>query len=170
MSAHSVDPATLSQWLKDGSAMLVDVREPAEHRASHIPGARLMPLSRFDAAALDTVRGKLVVHCLKGGRGNSACAQLLKHNPALELYNLEGGIAAWQAAGLPVESGKAALPLDRQVQLTIGILLLLATALTQLVSPDFVWLAAAIGLGLTIAGTTGFCGMAMVMARMPWNR
>ena len=89
----------------------------------------------------------------------------------MEVFNLEGGIEAWRAAGLPVAEGeRKTLPLDRQVQLTIGLLLLASVALALLVHPAFIWLAAFFGAGLTMAGLTGFCGMARVMARMPWNR
>lgn len=170
MALQTVSPQTLKHWLDDGSAVLVDVREPAEHRALSIPGARLMPLGRLDAAALPR-HGKLVVHCQKGARGGAGCQRLLAQNPDLEIYNLAGGIEAWAAAGLPVErSGPGLLPLDRQVQLVIGLVLLAGTALALLVNPQWVWLAAVMGLGLTIAGLTGFCGLARVMARLPWNR
>ena len=169
MSKSTVDPATLQQWLNDGSAILVDVREPAEYRASHIRQARLMPLSGLDAGALPRSH-KIVVHCVKGGRGDAACEKLLKQEPGLEVFNLEGGLEAWMRAGLSVERGEQrALPLDRQAQLAAGILLLIGVALTLLVHPGFIWLAAFIGGGLTVAGLTGFCGMARLLARMPWN-
>jgi len=166
----SVDPSTLRQWIAEGSATLVDVREPAEHRTSWIAGARLMPLASVDAVKLPAT-GRIVIHCQKGGRGAAACEKLLQQNPALEIYNLAGGLEGWNAAGLPVEHGTGrVLPLDRQVQLTIGILLLAGAALSLLVDPSFVWLSAFLGAGLTMAGLTGFCGLARVMARMPWNR
>lgn len=171
MSPRSVDAMTVRRWLREGSAVLVDVREPAEHQARRIAGAVLHPLSQFDARAVAAQSGRLVIHCLKGGRGRAACEKVLAENPGLEVYNLEGGIDAWEAAGLPVEQGsRRVLPVDRQVQLAIGVILLCATALSLLVAPAYVWLAGAIGLGLTVAGLTGFCGMALVMARMPWNR
>ena len=171
MPVRQIAPTTLNQWLRAGSAVLVDVREPAEHRASHIAGAALHPLSRFAASSLSGHQGRLVIHCLKGGRGAQACEKLLAANPALEVYNLSGGIEGWAAAGLPVERGASRiLPLDRQVQLTIGLVLLASLALSLAVNPAFVWLAGVVGLGLTIAGLTGICGLAMVMARMPWNR
>lgn len=167
----TVDAKTLNQWLKEESAVLVDVREPAEHLAARITGARLHPLSRFDPGDLAGHGNRIVIHCLKGGRGATACARLLQEQPDLDVYNLEGGIEAWRAAGLPVVTGeRKILPLDRQVQLAIGLILLATAALALLADPLFVVLAGLIGLGLTVAGLTGFCGMAMVLARMPWNR
>lgn len=169
MPVKAVDAATLRCWLDDGSATLVDVREPAEYRARHIAEARPIPLGKIDAGRLPS-SGRIVIHCLKGGRGASACEKLIQQNPALEIYNLAGGIDAWMTAGLPVRTGKFVLPLDRQVQLTIGIILLVVTGTSLLVSPMFVLAAGAIGLGLSTAGATGFCGLARLMACAPWNK
>ena len=169
MSVKTVDPSTLHHWLEQGSAMLVDVREPAEHRSRNIIQARSIPLGRIDASQLPDGR-RIVVHCLKGGRGTSACEKLLRQNPRLEIYNLAGGIDAWVAAGLPVRTAGFALPLDRQVQLTIGVALLVASGLALFVSPLFVFVTGAMGLGLSIAGATGFCGLARFMAHAPWNK
>lgn len=170
--AKAVDAKTLRQWLELGEAVLIDVREPAEHRAEHIAGASLLPLAQVRTASLpDGPHGKLVVHCLKGGRGSQACEKLLAEDPSLEIYNLEGGISAWVAAGLPTKSdGSFILPLDRQVQLTIGLTLLLASCLTAFWNPLFILLVAIIGAGLTVAGATGFCGLARFVALMPWNQ
>lgn len=104
MAKGTVDPATLQKWLADGSAILLDVREPAEHQAVRIPGARLMPLATVAATDLPQ-SGKVVVHCLKGGRGETACQRLLQQRPELEVFNLEGGIESWSRAGLPVQRG-----------------------------------------------------------------
>lgn len=168
MPTSIVTPTILKQWLEEGSAVLLDVREPGEHRATRISAATLMPLGRLDASRLP--RGKkIVVHCQKGSRGSSACMRMLSQNPDLEIYNLGGGIEAWMAAGMPVENAGHLLPLDRQVQLAIGLLLLGTTMLALLVNPAWAWAAGFFGAGLTLAGLTGFCGMARVMARMPWN-
>jgi rhodanese-related sulfurtransferase len=99
----SVDAATLKKWMERGEATLVDVREPAEHKAEHIDGAVSVPLAGVCAGNLPATAGKkLVIHCLKGGRGSKACEKLLAEDPMLEVYNLEGGISAWDAAGFSV--------------------------------------------------------------------
>lgn len=172
MALCSVDANTLKQWLDSGEAMLVDVREPAEHAAEKIGGSALLPLRSVSKSALPPCEGKkLVLHCRKGGRSASACAKLLEEDPAMDLYNLDGGIEAWQAAGLAVAaSGKPFLPLDRQVQLTIGLILLAASLLGYFVTPALFLLTGLVGIGLSVAGATGFCGLARLMARMPWNR
>jgi len=171
MALKSIDAKKLKIWLDNNEAVLVDVREPAEHAAENIKGATLLPLGSVSKSALPPCVGKkLVIHCRKGGRGSSACEKLLAEDPSLDIYNLEGGIEAWNAAGLTVaSSGKAFLPLDRQVQLTIGILLIAGSILGVLFSPAWFLLTGLIGIGLTVAGLTGFCGLALVMAKMPWN-
>lgn len=172
MALKTIDAKTLKTWLDNNEAVLVDVREPAEHAAENITGATLLPLGSVSKSALPTCAGKkLVIHCRKGGRGGSACAKLLAEDPNLDIYNLEGGIEAWNAAGLTVaSSGKFFLPLDRQVQLTIGLCVLTGSILGYLVSPAFFLLTGFLGTGLTFAGLTGFCGLALLMAKMPWNQ
>jgi rhodanese-related sulfurtransferase len=166
-----IDAPTLDRWLKAGEAVLVDVREPAEHAARRIAGARLIPLGAVSAGRLPDLAGrKLVIHCQKGGRGNAACEKLLRENPALEVYNLAGGIEAWGAAGLPLRGQGGFLPLDRQTQLAIGSALIAAALLSWLVSPVFLALVAVFGVGLVMAGVTGFCGLTRLLALMPWNR
>jgi len=172
MSLKTVAAATLKAWLDKGEAVLVDVREPSEHAAQSIKGAVLMPLAKVNLAALPDISGKkLVLHCQAGRRGGAACERLLAENPTLDVYNLEGGIAAWEQLGQEVNrSGSFCLPLDRQVQLTIGICLLMASMLGYFVSPLFLLLTGFFGAGLTFAGLTGFCGLALLMAKMPWNQ
>lgn len=172
MSLKTVTAGTLKGWLDKGEAVLVDVREPSEHSAQSIKGAVLMPLAKVNLGALPDITGKkLVVHCQAGRRGGAACERLLAENPTLDVYNLEGGIAAWMQLGQEVNSSKGVfLPLDRQVQLTIGLCLLLGSLLGYYVSPLFFLFTGFFGAGLSFAGLTGFCGLALIMAKMPWNQ
>jgi len=172
MAIQTVDATTLKRWMEHGEAVVVDVREPAEHAAENISGATLLPLGGITKNALPEAGGKkLVIHCRSGKRSMNACEKLLAEDPNLEIYNLEGGISAWTQTGHAVQSsGKFFLPLDRQVQLAIGLMLILGSLLGALFSPAWFLLTGAIGAGLTVAGLTGFCGLAMVMARMPWNQ
>ena len=136
------------------------------------PARSWFHLALFVSKRYPVVAGKkLVIHCKAGKRGGMACEKLLAEDHNLEVYNLEGGISAWTQAGYAVKtSGKFFLPLDRQVQLTIGLGLLLSVALGYGVHPGFFLLAGFFGLGLTFAGLTGTCGLAMLLAKMPWNR
>jgi len=167
----SVDPRTVQAWLQEGAAVLIDVREPDEHARERIAGARLAPLSRFEPASLAAEAGKtLVFHCNSGNRTAQA-AERLSRAGGERACQLDGGLQAWKRAGLPVVvDRKAPLPLMRQVQIGAGSLILLGTLLTILLSPWLLVIPAFVGAGLVVAGITGFCGMARVLARMPWNR
>ena len=172
MAIKNVDVTTLKQWIDSGEAVIVDVREPAENAAQSIHGATLLPLGKVHKNALPPSAGKkLVIHCHAGKRSMKACEKLLAEDPNLEVYNLEGGISAWSALGQSItSSGKFCLPLDRQVQLTIGVMLFIGSLLAFIFSPAWLLLTGFIGAGLIFTGLTGFCGLAIVMAKMPWNQ
>lgn len=100
--AHA--PHDVHAMLDQGKAVLVDVREPDEHAGEAIPGAHLMPLSRFDPGHLPDRKGKaLILHCKSGMRSTEAAKRCLKAGIA-DITHMDGGIMAWRAAGLPVRS------------------------------------------------------------------
>lgn len=102
-----VDAKTAKDWLSNNEAIIVDVREPAEYAATHIPEATLLPLGVLEKNTLpDLGDKKLIIHCQFGKRGGMACEKLLQENPDLDIYNLEGGLAAWQLAGFKVEKSE----------------------------------------------------------------
>lgn len=167
----SVNVSTAAQWLKSGEAVLIDVREPGEYRAQHIAGSLNLPLGQCQVAALPDLAGrKIILQCAGGTRSGKACSTLLNSQGDLPAYSLAGGLGAWKAAGFPVERQGHLLPLNQQVQLTVGLLVLVLTILGFMLHPYFHAGTALIGLGLINAGLTGWCGMAKLLALMPWNR
>lgn len=98
-----IDPKTAKHWLDENEAIMVDVREPGEYATVRIEGTVLIPLGSLTAEALPDLNGKkLIIHCHLGKRGSVACHKLLSERPDLDVYNLEGGLDAWQRAGLKV--------------------------------------------------------------------
>jgi len=167
-----VDPAVLKGWLDDDEIVLIDVREPFEHAAERIAGSVSVPLGSLDPAALcEKFKGKrLVFHCASGKRSAKACKQFAqaKDTPA---SHLAGGIEAWKSAHLPtVKPAKAGLPVMRQVQIAAGSLVVIGLLLGWFVTPWFFLLSGFVGCGLMFAGLSGWCGMAKLLAVMPWNR
>jgi rhodanese-related sulfurtransferase len=161
----------LKEKLDKGSVVLIDVREPAEHRSASIDGACLIPLSEISCDKLPSKEKPIVIHCASGKRSQEACGKLLEQDPTLDLYSLEGGLVAWEKSGFSVKrSGRNILPLDRQTQLTAGLLVFLGIILGTFVQHNFYWLSGFVGIGLMFAGLTGWCGMARLLAKMPWNR
>jgi rhodanese-related sulfurtransferase len=86
------------------------------------------------------------------------------------VVNVEGGTKAWDEAGLPVVRGQKAISLERQVRIAAGTLVLIGALLGYFAHPYWIGLSAFVGAGLIFAGVTDTCGMAMLLARMPWNR
>ena len=171
MMLTPIDVRTAKQWLDQNSAVLLDVREFAEHEAQKIAGSVLKPLSSISVQHVPKTERKVILYCQSGLRSKNAGDKLLGEDSTLELYSIDGGIDAWQQAGFPLQrSGKKILPLDRQVQLTIGVAVLIFSLLGYFVQPPFIFGAAFFGAGLLNAGLTGWCGLGKAMARMPWNR
>ncbi|CAM4466870.1 MAG: Inner membrane protein YgaP [Legionellaceae bacterium] len=92
----------LKEHLKKETALLIDVREPYEHFAESIIGAKLIPLSEISCDKLPLHNGPIIIHCKLGKRSIDACHKLKQENPSLDLYSLEGGINAWKAMGFEV--------------------------------------------------------------------
>ena len=168
---RSIDTAT-ARSLLDRGAVLVDIREPDEYRRERIPGSRSIPLATLAVSPrLGAGEAPVVFHCRSGMRTGSNAALLEAAAYGREAYLLDGGLDAWRQAGLPLERDTSApLELNRQVQIVVGGLVLAGTILAATVSPWFLLLTGIPGAGLLFAGISGFCGMARVLARMPWNR
>ncbi len=164
ISAHD-----LADQLSTQRVSVIDVREPMEYASGHIAGSLNIPLNRLHQA--DLPQGPLVLVCQSGNRSSRGLKQLLNQGHSHPLSELDGGLPSWQSAGFPVRKLKnAPLPLMRQVQITAGSLILLGLILSNTVAPAWIILTWFVGAGLTFAGITGFCGMARLLAVMPWNR
>jgi len=159
----------LARQLETGAIGVIDVREPMEFAGGHIAGSLNVPLARLADTQLPD--GPLVLVCQSGNRSLQGCRRLLERQPSRLLLDLEGGIPAWQQAGLPLlRQANAPLPLMRQVQIAAGSLVLLGLILSHTVAPAWIALTWFVGAGLCFAGISGFCGMARLLAAMPWNR
>lgn len=167
MTVKTIPPREAQALVARGAA-LIDIREPAEARRDRIAGARNVPLDQLDKAKLP--EDVLIFHCRSGMRTGQAADRLGAASGGRDCYLLEGGLNAWARAGLPVERGSGPIELQRQVMIVAGSLVLLGTLLSLLVAPAFVWLAVAVGAGLTFSGLSGTCAMASLLSRMPWNR
>ncbi len=157
--------------------IILDVREQDEFAAEHVPGSIWVPLSQFSHSApgvLQSLVGRQVLlMCRSGSRARLAGEQINKlgFNGQIEFSVYEGGILEWGRKGNPVVTRKAAhLSMVRQVQLSAGLIVLLSSLLSIYVDQRIAWAAAFVGGGLTSAGLTGFCGLARLLAVMPWNQ
>jgi len=171
----SIAPRELNRILAGGApAQLLDVRTPGEFAAAHLPGAKLIPLGDLDPASFARQRGAeeipVYVLCQSGGRARKAIAKL-EEAGIRGCVLVEGGTQGWMDAGLPVERGPGGiLPLMRQVQIMVGLVSATGAVLALAVNPLFAIIPLVTGCGLLFAGITGTCGMALALAKMPWNR
>ncbi|MGA2241040.1 MAG: rhodanese-like domain-containing protein [Verrucomicrobiota bacterium] len=154
---------------------LLDVRTPAEYAEVHVPQARNVPLDQlspkalFDAGQLP--KGQPVyLLCRSGGRATKAAEQFGREGFDQGIV-VEGGMQAWIEAGLPVTRGAArVISLERQVRIAAGSLVLIGVLLAYFIHPGFIALSAFVGAGLVFAGVTDWCGMGLLLAKMPWNQ
>ncbi len=168
---NTISPNHAAELIRQG-AVLIDVRDADEHAREHIPGARHHALSSLDAET--PVRPGddiLVFHCRSGMRTSGNAGRLAAAAQNREAYILEGGLDAWKKAGLPVTlDRRQPIEIMRQVQIAAGTLVVIGIVLGAFIAPGFYAISAFVGSGLVFAGVSGFCGMARLLAAMPWNR
>lgn len=175
MSVATILPTELEEKRKRGESVeLIDVRTPAEFREVHAESARLVPLDSLDPKAVMAARNgdqdrPLYAICKSGGRSRQAAEKFAACGYP-NVVSVEGGTTAWEKAGLPVVRGKKTIGLERQVRIAAGSLVVIGTILGAFVHWGFLGIPAFVGSGLVFAGVTDTCGMAMLLAKMPWNQ
>lgn len=155
--------------------VIIDVREKAEFTAEQVEGSINLPLSALSHQAPGVLKNlsdcSFVLMCRSGKRAGLAKQQLEALGLGCDIQVYGGGILEWKKQGRPTEGGaKSVIPIMRQVQLLAGFLILVGAVLSWWVSPLWVLLTGFVGAGLFTAGATGFCGMAELLCRMPWNK
>ena len=171
MEQNKIDARSLQAKLANGEPIqVIDVRSPAEYQQGHIPQASNIPMELVESRLDDlSQHHPVVLVCHSGRRACFTESWLNAHHDQVTV--LEGGTQAWADSQLPiVGSVTNAWSLERQVRLTAGFIVLVATLLAVSVQPNWVYVAMFVGAGLTFAGLTNTCGMAMILAKAPWNR
>jgi rhodanese-related sulfurtransferase len=159
---------------RDQDIHVFDVRTPAEFQELRVPFSKLAPLESLKPREVVTQAGvgdadTIYLSCKSGTRSRMAAERFLKEG-FVNACVVEGGVEAWEAAGLPVIRGRKVISLERQVRIAAGSLVVLGLTLGYTVHPGFAGLSAFVGCGLVFAGVTDTCGMGMLLARMPWNQ
>lgn len=195
----NITPAEAQKMLQGNKARLVDVREPDELATLRVPGAEAAPLSVVAWMNLRPATAELpIIFTCNSGRRTTENGKLLQKLAAGPAWQMEGGVRAWAKQGLPVKKAsklqslsagplcpgkdgskskqelKASplpqmLSIPRQIQIAAGGLVL-AGLLGSLAWPGMLWILAFVGVGLTFAGITGFCGLDLLLTAMPWNK
>lgn len=170
----NIDSLILKDWLDNEKAILIDVREAIEYKTCSIPGSINLPLSLVTANQehfKETKGKKIVFHCKSGKRSMMACNKLLHEGINFDIWNLEGGIDAWKKKNLVTIYQSKIMPIERQVQIFISALILSGLSLNCFLDSSlYLTLPLIAGLGLLNSGITGWCGLAKLIAKMPWNK
>ncbi|MFN3693094.1 MAG: rhodanese-like domain-containing protein [Candidatus Paceibacteria bacterium] len=149
----------------------INVCTPAEYKEKHIKGVRSVPLDTLHTQVAELNQKKTVyIHCRSGNRGRQAIEKLQSLGVTAELVNVEGGMQAWEDAGYETQSHTNRLPIMRQVFIGAGGLVLGGVLLAHFVDYTFILIPFFVSLGLLMSGFTGWCGMALLLSKMPWNK
>lgn len=167
----TITTTELNELLQTGQRFqMIDVRSRSEYATGHVPGSINIPMDEIEARLYDLHdQDPVVLICQSGKRAGMTCEWLTHYKDNLML--LEGGTSNWAENGLPIiQSKKTRWSLDRQVRLGAGLFVLTGVLLALFVNPAWIYLALFVGAGLTFAGATDICMMALVLERLPWNR
>jgi rhodanese-related sulfurtransferase len=176
MKVQTLAPAEVYRRRQDGKPIrIIDVRTPVEFAELHAEGAQLIPLDKLNPG--EVMSAEVVAHpdtplcviCKSGGRAAKAVERF--HAAGFpDVVSIEGGTDGWEQAGLPVVRGAAkVISLERQVRIAAGTIVLVGNALGWHFHPLFHAISAFIGAGLLFAGVSDWCGMGLLLAKMPWN-
>ena len=161
----------LREVLENGEVHLIDVRERVEFAGGRIAGASLLPLGELERRHSEIDHSKPIYVMCRTGRRSAEAQRKLHDMGFTNVINVSGGFEAWKKEKLPFEVDEhAAWSIERQVRFTAGLLVLIGVLLSVFVHPYFIVLSGLIGFGLAFTATIDWCGMGILIAKMPWNR
>ena len=161
----------LREQMDNGEIHLVDVREHMEFAGGRVAGASSIPLGELEERHRELDHAKPIYVMCRTGRRSSEAQRRLRSLGFTNVVNVSGGIEAWNKEQLPVERDEfAPWSIERQVRFTAGSLVLIGVLLSLFVHPYFIALSGLIGFGLAFTATIDWCGMGILISKMPWNR
>lgn len=158
--------SVVSPKLVPENDLIIDVRSEDEFSRGHIPGSQNIPLEILASKIheIKTKEGSIYLSCQSGRRAEMA-RQQLEHKGITNILCIEGGYNGWKQSGLPTNADKRGISIMRQVQIIVGLMVLIGCAYQPL------WfLTPLAGMGMLIAGLSNTCLMAIALGKMPWNK
>jgi rhodanese-related sulfurtransferase len=168
----TISPVELQKILAtQPSAPLIDVRTPVEFAEVHVPQAQSIPLDELKPGSLPLRKDEPVYLLCRSGQRATKAAEKFSREGFSQSVVVEGGTLAWMEASLPVtRSPVKVISLERQVRIAAGAIVFTGVLLAHFVDGRFIWLSGFVGAGLVFAGITDFCGMGLLIAKLPWNK
>lgn len=99
----NVDVETVAAIKDDANVFVLDVREQYEYDEGHIPGVTLIPMGEIPNRLGEIPTDQQVIVTCRSGNRSGQVTEFLREQGFTNVHNMEGGIVAWSAAGLPVE-------------------------------------------------------------------
>ncbi|MCF8998387.1 rhodanese-like domain-containing protein [Acinetobacter nectaris] len=160
--------ATEANQMQLKKALIVDIRSPQEYLREHITHAINIPIEDLGNTTQLPKSENIIFYCKAGNRTKTNIHIFEK--TFTQAYLLKGGIDAWKTNHLPTTQDKnQPIDIQRQVQITTGLLILIGLLLGYTISTWFFLISTGIGIGLVFAGISGYCGLAKVLMKAPWN-
>jgi len=100
---QTIDVATVRALQDRPDVVLLDVREPYEYQAGHIPGVKLIPMNDVPNRINEIPRDKTVILTCRSGNRSGQVADFLRRQGFTNVHNMQGGILAWERAGYPIQ-------------------------------------------------------------------
>jgi len=185
MQNHQFIQADSLEKLIGSESLILDVRTMMEHDEKHISFPHdHVELDKLEPQDFMLRRGltkddHLYILCASGNRAKQAADKFIKAGYP-HVHVIEGGLGACEISGVPMKgygagavktgTGKTPVSLERQVRIAAGALVVIGAVLGLTVNPQFIWLSLFVGGGLISAGVTNRCGMALMLAKAPWNK
>jgi rhodanese-related sulfurtransferase len=168
----TISPVELQKTLTtQPDAAVFDVRTPVEFAEAHVPQARSVPLDELKPSSLLLPKDQPVYLLCRSSQRATKAAEKFSREGFLQPIIIEGGTLAWIDAELPVSrSTVKVFSLERQVRIAAGAIVFTGVLLAHFVNYNFIWLSGFVGAGLVFAGITDFCGMGLLIAKLPWNK
>ncbi len=150
---------------------LIDVREYVEFANGRIKNARNIPLSEIGHLHEELDVSENVYLICRSGRRSAEAQTMLDAIGFGNVFNVRGGVDAWQAAGFSLEKDEdPPWEIERQVRLAAGALVFFGVLFGLTIHWTFVLISAFVGGGLIFSALTNSCTMGMILMKMPWNR
>lgn len=165
-------------YTQSTNLMLIDVRSPMEYQTQHVKESFNIPLDNISPENVESLLAKhnfvndeCVYLICKSGKRSILARQKLKAS-ARSFVCVDGGVDEMRNDKIiQFKKGSSrVISLERQVRIATGALTLTGVLLGAFVHPAAYSLAAFVGAGLMVAGITDWCGMGLLIAKMPWNK
>ena len=174
MTEKTINAQNFLKLQKESSPCVIDLRTAAECQSESLHQTLNIPVQELTIETFDKATDELnpdepiYLLCQSGKRAEIAVKKLKDSNKSLVI--IEGGLNTLKAEGAEIVVGTTkAISLERQVRIAAGLIVMLGVIMSVFINEWYLLIPVFVGTGLVYAGISDNCGMALILARMPWN-